>query len=158
MRSRARLFALAALFAVTTVPLAAQGRGGGGMGGGPMQRLGQLASLDQPMAGVEGITDAQKTSLGAIETKYRKELGEAAMSLRDLMMAAREAGTPPDMGEMRKVRDVMRDLRAKELAEARGVLTDAQRPKFDANVKAMLEEEAKREAEMRSRMGGAPPA
>jgi hypothetical protein len=154
MRIVPRLLALAGLFAVATVPLAAQG-GGGGMGGG--QRLGQMASLEQPMAGVEGVTDAQKTSLTAIETKYRKELTEAAMSMRDLMMAARESGSPPDMNEMRKVREAMRAMREKELAEVRGVLTDAQRPKFDANVKAMLEAEAKREAEMRARMGGAPP-
>ncbi len=158
MRSLSRFLAAAALTAAVALPVAAQGPGGGMGGGNPMQRLAQMASLERPMAGVEGVTDAQKASLAKIEGKYRTELGEAAMSLRDIMMAAREAGSPPDMNEMRKVRDAMREMRTKELAEARAVLTEAQRPKFDENVKAMLDEEAKREAEMRARMGGAPPA
>jgi hypothetical protein len=37
------------------------------------------------------------------------------------------------------------------------VLTGAQQPKFDENVKAMQAEEAERANQMRQRMGGPPP-
>jgi hypothetical protein len=155
-----RLALAAAVATIVTLPLAAQGGPpGGGMGGpgGGMQRMMQMASLERPLAGIDGVTDAQKASLGQVEARYRKEIGEAMAAMRDMMMAARESGTPPDMNEMRKNREAMREMRTKEWAEARALLTAAQQPKFDENTKAILDEETKREAEARARMGGAPP-
>lgn len=162
MRPLPRLFTAAALLAAVSAPLAAQGGPGGpggGMGGpgGGMQRMMQGASLERPLQGIADLTDAQKASLGKIEEKMRKDLAEAMGAMRDLVMAARQNGEQPDMNEMRKGREAMQKMREQAFADARNVLTEAQRPAFDANVKAMQEEEAKRAAEMRQRMGGAPP-
>lgn len=162
MRPLARLSATAALLAAVTAPLAAQGAPGGGMGGGMggpggMQRMMQAVTLERPLQGIAGITDAQKAALTKIEDKMKKDLTEAAGAMRDLMMAARQSGEQPDMNEMRKTREAIVKMREQAYADARAVLTEAQRPAFDANLKAMQEEEAKRTAEMRQRMGGAPP-
>jgi hypothetical protein len=159
MRPFPRLLAAAALLTAVTAPLAAQGAPGGGMGGpgGGMQRMMQMASLERPLQGVAGITDTQKAALTKIEDRMKKDLGEAMGAMRDMMMAARQSGEQPDQNEMRKTREAMQKMREQAHADARAVLTDAQRPTFDANLKAMQEEEAKRAAEMRQRMGGAPP-
>lgn len=163
MRAPLRLLAAASLATTATLPLAAQGGPppGGGMGGmgGGMQRMMQSVSLQPLLAGVPSITDAQKAALTKIEDKMKNDLTEAAGAIRDMMMAARQSGEQPDRTEMMKVRDAMQKTREQAWADARATLTDAQRPTFDANLKAMKEEEAKRAAEMRGRMGGgAPPA
>lgn len=159
MRALPRLLSAAALLTAIVAPLSAQGGPpGGGMGGpGNMQRMMQMASLDRPLQNVDGITDTQKAALTKIEDRMKKDLTEAAGAIRDVMMAARQSGEQPDVNEMRKARDAMQTIRAKAHADARAVLTDAQRPTFDANLKAMQDEEARRAAEMRQRMGGAPP-
>lgn len=129
----------------------------GGPGGG-RRAPDAMALLERPLSGVEGITAIQKDSLTKIETVYKARFTTATTEMRAAMMAARQAGGTPDMPAMMKMRESMAELRKEEWASARAVLTPAQLPKFDENTKAILAEDAAREAQMRQRMGGTPPA
>jgi hypothetical protein len=147
----------AALLIGTTVSAAAQGGPpGGGMGGG-RRSPDAMALLEKPLTGIDGLTDVQKESLTKIETDYKAKFTTASTAMREAMMAARQAGGPPDMSAMMKMRENMNTMRKEELAAARALLTSAQYAKFDANVKAEQAEQAERDAQMRQRMGGGPP-
>lgn len=147
--------ALATMLVVTAGTAGAQGGPPPGMGGG--QRIEQMASLDRPLAGVDGLTAAQKDTLQKLEAAYKTRFTEAGTAQREMMMAARQSGQMPDREAMMKAREQMRTWRTEQLAAARGVLTSAQHPKFDENVKTMQAEEAERASQMRQRMGGPPP-
>lgn len=150
----------AALLIGTTVTAGAQGGPpgggppGGGMGGGMRRAPDAMALLERPLAGVEGLTDAQKDTLNKIEAAYKPRFTAASTAMREAMMAARESGNPPDMAAMGKMRENQVNMRKEELAAARAVLTSAQQAKFDENVKA---EEAEREQMRQRMMGGRPP-
>lgn len=144
---------VAALLTGTAVTAIAQGGPGGGMRRAPDE----MALLAKPLEGVSGITDAQTASLNALETEYKAKFTTASTAMREAMMAARQSGGPPDMSAMMKMREQMTVMRTTELTAARALLTAAQQPKFDENVKAMLAADAAREAQMRERMGGRPP-
>lgn len=141
----------AALLIGSAVTAGAQG------GGGMRQAPDAMALLERPLAGVEGLTAAQKDTLSKLEAAYKPKFVEASTKMREMMMAARESGQMPDMAELMKMREAQTTLRKEELAAARALLTAAQQPKFDENVKAMMAEAAEREAQMRQRMGGPPP-
>ncbi len=144
----------AALTAALLIGSAATAGAQGGPPGGGMRRdPAAMAMLEKPLAGVEGITATQKDTLAKIEAAYKAKFTTASTAMREAMMAARQSGGPPDMAAMMKMRDGMTAMRAEELAAARAILTAAQHPKFDENVKA---ETAEREAQ-RGRMGGPPP-
>lgn len=141
----------AALLIGTAATASAQG---GPPGGGGMRRAPDaMALLEKPLAGVEGLTDAQKDTLNKLEAAYKVKFTTTSTAMREAMMAARQAGGSPDMAAMMKMRDGMVEMRKEELAAARAILTPAQHPKFDENVKA---EEAER-ASQRGRMGGGGP-
>jgi hypothetical protein len=149
----------AALMIGSTVMASAQGGppGGGGGPGGGGRRMDQMASLERPMAGVDGVTDAQKDTLAKIEAEYKVKFTASGTAMREMMMAARQSGGAPDMAAMGKMRADMASMRTQELALVRGLLTAAQHPKFDENVKALMAEDAQRDAQMRARMGGGAP-
>jgi hypothetical protein len=151
---RAAVVATALLIASSVTAAAQGGPPGGGPGGG--RRMEQVASLERPMAGVEGVTDAQKDTLQKIEAAYKVKFTAAGTAMREMMMAARQSGGPPDMAAMQKMRDENKKMHEEELAAVRALLTPAQHPKFDENVKAMQVEDAAREAQMRERMGRPP--
>ena len=77
--------------------------------------------------------------------------------MREMIVAARQGGGSPDMAAMMKMREQMAGMRKEELAAARAILTSAQHPKFDENVKGIAAADSTREAQMRERMGGRPP-
>lgn len=139
-----------ALLIGTTATAGAQG---GPPGGGMRRAPDAMALLEKPLAGIEGLTAAQKDTLTKIETAYKAKFTASSTAMREAMMAARQAGGAPDMAAMTKMRESMTAMRTEELGLARAVLTSAQHAKFDENVKA---EEAERAA-MRGRMGGPPP-
>ncbi len=147
----------AALLIGTSITAGAQGGppGGGPPGGGMGGRRAPdaMALLEKPLAGIDGLTAAQKDTLTKIETTYKAKFTTSSTAMREAMMAARQAGGAPDMAAMMKMREGMTAMRKEELALARAVLTSAQTAKFDENVKA---EDAEREAQ-RGRMGGGPP-
>lgn len=142
----------AALLIGSTATAGAQGGPGGGR-----RAPDAMALLERPLAGVDGLTDAQKDELNKLEASYKVKFTTASASMREAMMAARQSGGAPDMAGMMKMRDGMTAMRKEEWAAARSLLTGAQQPKFDENVKAILAEDAEREAQMRQRMGGNPP-
>ena len=130
---------------------------GGGMGGGMRRAPDAMALLERPLAGVDGLTAAQKDTLTKLEAAYKVKFTAMSAAMREAMMAARQSGSPPDMAAMMKMRDGMAALQLEEFGFARALLAPAQQPKFDENVKAMQADEAAREAQMRQRMGGNPP-
>ncbi len=149
-----RYMRAAALTAALLIGTAATaGAQGGPPGGGGRRAPDAMALLEKPLAGIEGLTDVQKDTLTKLETAYKAKFTTSSTAMREAMMAARQAGGPPDMAAMTKMREGMTAMRKEELAAARAILTAAQHPKFDENVKA---EEAEREAQ-RGRMGGGPP-
>ena len=154
MRSMRAAALTAALLIGTGVTAGAQGGPPGGGMGGPRRAPDAMALLEKPLEGVDGLTTAQKDTLTKIETAYKAKFTTSSTAMREAMMAARQAGGPPDMAAMTKMREGMTAMRAEELGLVRAVLTSAQHPKFDENVKA---EAAEREAQMRQRMGGNPP-
>ncbi len=143
----------AALLIGTSITAGAQGGPPGGGMGGARRAPDAMALLEKPLAGIDGLTAAQKDTLTKIETTYKAKFTTTSTAMREAMMAARQAGGSPDMAAMMKMREGMTAMRKEELAAARAVLTSAQTAKFDENVKV---EDAEREA-MRGRMGGGPP-
>ena len=167
---------LAACFAA---PLTAhaQRRGGGGAGnGGPLggppgigdaqggpssadieRRMTERASLGDAVHKIPDFTNAEKDSVKALENWYHDVFRSYGVAARAQMDSARASGSMPDMRAMGMIREEADSTRAAELAAARKILTtDAQRAKFDQNVKEIEERDAKREEEMRHRrpMGG----
>ena len=96
--------------ALCTVPVLAQG--GGGMRMTPEARV---AAIDKAVT----LTDDQKTKITAMYTADMKKM----MALRDAQ--------DPDM------RSKMMAMRADENTQIKALLTDDQRPKFDAYVASM---------------------
>ncbi|MDZ7629834.1 MAG: hypothetical protein U5K74_00400 [Gemmatimonadaceae bacterium] len=144
----------AALLIGTAVSAGAQG---GPPGGGGRRAPDAMALLERPLTGVDGLTAAQKDTLSKLEAAYKVKFTASSTAMREAMMAARQAGGAPDMAAMMQMRENMMAMRKEELAAARALLTPAQHPKFDENVKA---EDAEREAQrerMGGRMGGRPP-
>ncbi len=154
MRSMRAAALTAALLIGTGVTAGAQGGPPGGGMGGPRRAPDAMALLEKTLEGVDGLTATQKDSLTKIETAYKAKFTTSSTAMREAMMAARQAGGPPDMAAMMKMREGMTAMRTEELGLVRAVLTSAQQPKFDENVKT---EAAEREAQMRQRMGGNPP-
>jgi len=98
--------------ALGTVPMMAQGGGGGGMRMSPEQRV---ANIDKAVT----LTDDQKTKITAIYTEDQKKM-------QDLM-----AAQDPDM------RTKMMAMREEENTKIKALLTDEQKPKYDAYLASM---------------------
>jgi len=103
-----------AVFAQSTPPAGADsGRGGGGGGGG---RGGNGERMMEALFNGITLTDAQKKTADSIHTAYGWQI-------------AKVTGTTPWI--------TRRDLRQKEMADLRGLLTPAQQPAFDKNLGAI---------------------
>ena len=94
-------------------PAHAQGGGGGGQGRGGRQ-------MEMLMQGIT-LTDAQKASVDSIGQAFRAQ------------MPPMQQGTPPDSATRAK----MMDVRQKQYAAIRTVLTPDQQKTFDKNVEEM---------------------
>jgi Spy/CpxP family protein refolding chaperone len=102
-----------AVFAQGTPPAGADsGRGGGGGGG----RGGNGERMMEALFNGITLTDAQKKTADSIHTAYGWQI-------------AKVTGTTPWI--------TRRDLRQKEMADLRGLLTPAQQPAFDKNLDAI---------------------
>jgi periplasmic protein CpxP/Spy len=99
--------------ALCTVPMLAQGGGGGGRG--MMTPEARVAAIDKAVT----LTDDQKTKITAIYTADAKK------------MADLRAAQDPDM------RTKMMAMRTDENTQIKALLTDDQKPKFDAYVASM---------------------
>ena len=107
-----RIVALVGVMALAAPAAYAQGGGGGQGGGGrAMERL---------MNGIT-LTDKQKTSVDSIQQAFRAQ------------MPAMTPGTPPDSATRAK----MGEVRQKQYAAIRTVLTPDQQKVFDKNLEDM---------------------
>jgi Spy/CpxP family protein refolding chaperone len=112
-------------------PAGAPPRQGGPQGGGPGMRGGRgMAMLFEGIT----LTDAQQKSVQDIGAKYREQM----MALMPNGMG----GGPPDDATRAK----MTDLRTKQQAEIRALLTPEQQTVFDKNI---AEAKKRREAQTR---------
>jgi Spy/CpxP family protein refolding chaperone len=134
IRKSAARFGVVALCtaALSTVPMMAQG-GGGGMRMTSDQRV---AAVDKAVT----LTDDQKIKVKAIY--------EADMKKMQDMMAAQD----PDM------RTKMTAMRADENTQIKALLTDDQKPKFDAYLASMPQRGGGRPGGGAPGAGGPPPA
>ena len=96
------------------------------------------------------LTDAQKTQIKAIRTKYQPQnqaLRDRAKPFTDAARAARKSGDSVAFRtNMEKARQVMQSgqsIHTQEMAEIRAILTPDQQAKFDAQQKAAAERRAK---------------
>jgi Spy/CpxP family protein refolding chaperone len=120
--------------ALSTVPMMAQGGGGGGMG--RMTPEMRVAAIDKAVT----LTDDQKTKITAIYTADAKKMQD--------MMAAQD----PDM------RTKMTAMRADENTQIKALLTDDQKPKYDAYLASMPQRGGGRPGGGAPGAGGPPPA
>jgi Spy/CpxP family protein refolding chaperone len=141
--------------AVTPAPGAPAGQGQHGDHArtrGPGGRGGMRAQLLRDIT----LSDAQRTQIRAIADRYRAQQRQLADDARakwrgDRPAARRDAGARPDSAtraafraEREAFRTRVRDLRQRQLAEMRAVLTPAQQASFDRNVAALRERGADR--------------
>ncbi|MEO8337804.1 MAG: hypothetical protein ABI664_22715 [bacterium] len=143
------------------------GRGrGGGRGGRPggdasrergpnsgdvAKEMEDMASLDKALHDVPDLGKPQKDSLKAIERTYEQIFKSYAIVARNKVDSARASGGPPDVSELRTLRQDADSVRTGEFTLARAVLaTEPQRGRFDQNV---AEIRAKREEQMRRQRG-----
>ena len=100
--------------ALCTVPMLAQGGGGGGRGMRQTPEM-RVAAIDKAVT----LTDDQKTKITALLTADQKKM-------QDLM-----AAQDPDM------RTKMMAMRTDENTQIKAMLTDDQKPKYDAYLASM---------------------
>lgn len=118
---RAIRFVMAAALVMFAVPAAAQdGQGGGQRGPGGMR--GNQAMMNEMMFKDITLTDAQKAAIDTIQTK-------ASAATRELM----QSGGMQDPATRQK----MTEMRTKQNADIRAVLTAEQQVLFDRNLAAM---------------------
>jgi Spy/CpxP family protein refolding chaperone len=111
MMKLTRIGALVGLLALAAPAAYAQGGGGGGGGNRAMERL---------MAGIT-LTDKQKSSVDSIAQAFRAQ------------MPPMQQGTPPDSATRAK----MGEVRQKQYAAIRTVLTADQQKVYDKNLEEM---------------------
>ena len=114
--------------AMSTMPMLAQG-GGGGQRGGMMSPEAQQAQLDA-MTKAVGLTDDQVTKVKAINADTMKKMADLRAS----------GGDPQEM------RPKMMEIRTAQQTQIKALLTADQKPKYDAFL-----------ASQRPMGGGAPP-
>lgn len=110
---------------LTAVLVNAQSGGGEGQrGGDPTERA--KKETERLTTDLE-LTDKQAKKVEKINLKYANKM----KTIRDEMMAKREAGEEVDREDMR---GKMKDLRTAQTEEIKGVLTPTQIEKFDAMI------------------------
>lgn len=101
----------------------------------------QWASLERPLLGVTELTDLQRDAIELLEDRYRKLFNDEAGPIRSARAMLMRKG-PFDRHGVELALNRMTELRKKELAQLRTLLTDAQRVRYDANLKQLEAEEA----------------
>jgi hypothetical protein len=134
-----------------------RGGGGGQQSSGPstsdmVKDVKELGALKDALHKVDGLTNAQKDSLGLIEKGYGRIFESLGIHLLNMLDSAHSAGGPQDFVEVHALEASADSVRSVELRVARDVLlTDAQRSRFDENVAKLREESEKREQAMQRR-------
>lgn len=99
------------------------------------------ASLELPLLGVTDLTDLQRDAIELLEEKFRKLFNDEAGPIRAARVTLYQRG-PFERHNVERALERMADLRRRELELTRSILTDAQRPRYDQNLKAIAAQEA----------------
>lgn len=144
----ARRLALAATFALgasigTARRAEAQEVGMGSAASRPSldELTAQWASVERPLLGVTDLTDLQRDAIELLEEKHRKLFDNEAGPIRAARIALLQRG-PFERQRVEQALQRMAELRRRELQLLRGILTDAQRVRYDENLKVLAAEEA----------------
>lgn len=105
----------------------------------------QWASLERPLLGVPDLSDLQRDAIELLEERYRKQFNDEAAPIRNARVTLLQRG-PFERQAIERALERMAELRKKELVQLRGLLTEAQRVTYDANLRAIAAEEAEAEA------------
>ena len=101
----------------------------------------QWASLERPLLNVMELSDLQRDAIELLEERYRKLFNDEAGPIRAARVALFQRG-PFERHGIERALQRMADLRKKELAQLRTLLTESQRVTYDENLKAITIEEA----------------
>ncbi|MDZ7629833.1 MAG: hypothetical protein U5K74_00395 [Gemmatimonadaceae bacterium] len=101
----------------------------------------QWASLERPLIGITELTDLQRDAIELMEEKYRKLFLKEAGPIRAARIALLQNSQNFARQDVERALDRMASLRKLQLQQLRGVLTDAQRVRYDENLKALAAEE-----------------
>lgn len=101
----------------------------------------QWASLERPLLGVTGLTDLQRDAIELLEERYRTLFNDEARPIRTARIALLQNSQNFARQDVERALDRMAALRKKELELLRNILTDAQRVKYDENLKVLAAEE-----------------
>ncbi len=105
----------------------------------------QWASLERPLLGVTDLTDLQRDAIELLEEKYRKLFMDESGPIRTARAALLQNSQNFARQDVERALDRITTLRKRELELLRNVLTEAQRVRYDENMKALaIEEEAAR--------------
>jgi len=105
----------------------------------------EWASLERPLIGVIELTDVQRDAIELLEEKYRNLFKIESGPIRSARVALLQNGQNFARQDVERALERMAALRKRQLVALRGVLTDAQRVRYDENMKALaMEEEAAR--------------
>ncbi len=100
----------------------------------------QWASLELPLLDVSNLTDLQRDAIELLEGKYRKLFNDEAGPIRAARVTLYQRG-PFERQNVERALERMAELRKRELALTRTLLTDEQRIKYDLNLKAIAAQE-----------------
>lgn len=100
----------------------------------------QWASLELPLLGVSSLTDLQRDAIEILEEKYRKLFNDEAGPIRAARITLYQRG-PFERHNVERALERMAELRKRELELTRTLLTDDQRIRYDANLKAIAAQE-----------------
>lgn len=101
----------------------------------------QWASLELPLLGVTELSDLQRDAIELLEEKYRKLFNDEAGPIRAARVTLYQRG-PFERQNVERALERMSELRRRELALTRTLLTDAQRVRYDENLKLIAAQEA----------------
>lgn len=101
----------------------------------------QWASLELPLLGVTDLSDLQRDAIELLEEKYRKLFNDEAGPIRAARVTLYQRG-PFERQNVERALERMSELRRRELTLTRTLLTQAQRVRYDENLKQIAAQEA----------------
>lgn len=102
----------------------------------------QWASLERPLIGVTELTDLQRDAIELLEEKHRGLFFNEAVPIRDAREKLLLNAQNFPRQQVERALERISSLRKKQLLLLRGILTDAQRVRYDENLKVLEAEEA----------------
>ncbi|MBC7841403.1 MAG: hypothetical protein H7099_03795 [Gemmatimonadaceae bacterium] len=101
----------------------------------------QWASLELPLLGISDLTDLQRDAIELLEGRFRTLFNEEAGPIRAARVTLYQRG-PFERQNVERALERMGELRRRELALTRSMLTETQRVRYDANLRQIAAQEA----------------